>query len=352
MKSKHAYEIGTKRIKSQDLKQYIKTNSDWIIADNVPKCTQKAITNYLKTNKISLLIDEITTEFLKGHLNPEGKISGKRIKTLPNGKNLARGGFSIFAKNLKFNLDGKTSWDVCYENSSRLKTYLYTEEKIDLEKKRKAKIVDEFSKFYNEITKRLEKDIKTKNKTEYLALYTLLKTLIRVGNLEHYNHTKHKGLTTLQKKDIKINKNKVTFQFIGKDAVPQNIQKEFPPFYITQLKKLLKSKKPNDFVFTDKKDKPIHSITFTDILYSYTKKHFYPHIIRSFYADTECKQFLKHNKKANKKQIEQKFLEIACNLGHKKYNKKKNEWEICYKVTINNYIRPEYTEKMKKLYNK
>ena len=83
------------------------------------------------------LIDEKQKEFLKGSINPENKISGARIKLLPNWTLLARAGFSLFAKNLKFNNDSNYDWDVCNENTSGLKTYLYSEDKLHLEHKKR-----------------------------------------------------------------------------------------------------------------------------------------------------------------------------------------------------------------------
>ena len=353
MQKKHEYSDGTKRVKTQDLKLYQKKGNKWIETTNMAPTTKKAIELYTQNKKIEHLIDTIIQDFLKGHINPEGQIGGGRIKILPNGKKLARGGFSIFAKNLKFNTEGNYEWDVCYENVSGLKTYLYNEDKLHLEQERKAKHVDKFAKNYPAIINKLEEDIKkTKNLdklTEYVALYTLIITKIRVGHLEYYNHLRHKGLTTLQKKDLKLDGNKVNFKFIGKDAIPQDITKEFPEFYMNALKKILEKKKKDEFVFA-KNNKPIHSETFSKILNKYTGEHFYPHIIRSYYADTTSKNFIDTHKKATKKEVLEEFKLIASELGHKKFNKKKNEWELDYKVTIANYIRPKYSEKMKSLY--
>lgn len=355
MTKKKLLEYGIIRIKSSDLKPYILKNNSWVLINNINKNIKNLIENYSKNNNIHLLIDEDNNEFLKGYLDSNQMISGKRINILPNGKKLARGGFSIFAKNLKFNTNKKNEWDVCYENSSGLKTYLYSQEKIELEKKRKRKIVNSFIKEYPNIIKKLEFDVKNKKKVEYLALYILIKTYMRVGNLEYYNHLKHKGLTTLQKKDIKIDEinNQVIFEFIGKDGVPQRIEKEFENFIIVQLKKLLDTKKDLDFVFTDLNSHPIHSQVFSKILFDYTNKHFYPHIIRSFYADTECRKFIKNHKKPlSKKIVIDEFKRIGLNLGHKKYDKKKKEWVVDYKATIDNYIRPDYVEKMRDMYQK
>lgn len=358
MSKKLIFEVGTKRIKTSDLQLYKKTQDDWKLSKTISIETQKILQLYKENNLINVLIDNNSPEFLKGYLDKKKMPSGSRITVLPNNHKLARGGFSLFAKNVKINpkyLENNCSWDVCYENSSGLKTYLYSEQKIHIEREAKTKLVNQFIRKYPDILDKLENNLlqsKSKNIIEYLALYTLIKTYMRVGNLEYYNQTGHKGLTTLQKKDIKIrlNDNIVEFNFIGKDGVPQHIMKEFPQKYIIPLQNHLDKIKKVDFVFTDINGLPLHSSIFSKILFRYTQKHFYPHIIRSCYADSECRKFIKNHKVATKNQVINKFKEIAENLGHKKYSKKKEDWIISYKVTIENYIRPEYVEKMKESY--
>lgn len=350
--SKHEFEDGTKRVKKKDLKQYEKSSSSWILCDDMCNSTKNAISLYMKNDNLEILKDELSKEFLKGFLTKDMIPSGKRVQQLPDGRKLARGAFSLFAKNLRFNFDGDFEWDVCYENTSGSMTYLYCEDKIHLEKKKKAKLVDKFMKNYEIIMQNLEKDLKKKKTTDYLALYTLVITKIRVGNLEHYNHLGHRGLTTLQKNNINIDGDIVTFDFIGKDAVPRRIEKEFPKFYIDILKELLLKKKKSDFIFADGNGLPLHSEHLSRILFEYTGEHFYPHIIRSYHADMKCKEFFKKRRKAKKQEIIDKFKEIAQDLGHMKYNKKKGEWEVSYKVTVDSYIRPEYVQRMQKLYEK
>ena len=350
MLKKHELLDGTKKVKTKDLKQYSKKGSKWIINSDMSDSTKKTIELYSNNKKIEHLIDTFVNEFLRGHVTPDNQIGGGRVKVLPTGKKLARGGFSIFAKNLKFNQDNLTDWDVCYDNVSGLKTYLYSEDKLHLEQDRKAKLVDKFSAKYSLILEKLEKDIKNLQTIDYLALYALLFTKIRVGHLEYFKHLGHKGLTTLQKKDITITGNNINFKFLGKDGIPQNITKQFPYYYVNIFKKILIKKKNDDFVFANSNGTPLHSDTFSKILFKYTGEHFYPHIIRSHYADTESKKFLNNHKKSNKQEVLNEFKLIAAELGHKKFNKKKNEWDLDYNVTVANYIRPKYSEKMKALY--
>lgn len=353
MQKEIIYEEGSKKIKSQDLKQYTRLNSDWINLDEMPISTKTIIQNYKNNLNIDPLIDTSYNEFLKGHITSDGKLQGKRISHLPNGKKLARGAFHIYAKNLELNTKDKNkSWAVKYENTSGLKTYLYDEDNIEHEHKRKASIVNKFIRLFPIISEKLERDLKQKKDIKFLALKILIETRMRVGNLEYFILDKHKGLTTLQKKDIQINDNKIRFTFIGKDAILQDIEKEFSNEVINQLKNILKDKNPNDFVFTTKNQRPIHSETFSDILFDYTNEHFYPHIIRSFYADLEARKFIRNHNKATKKEVLDKFKEIAKELGHKKWNKNKQAWETDYKITCDNYIRPQYVERMKSLIEK
>ena len=72
-----------------------------------------------------------------------------------------------------------------------------------------------------------------------LPMLILLKTRMRVGSEIYYKKNKHKGLTTLKKKDLKIVGNSVKFDFVGKDGVPQNIVVSFSGKVVGELKKIL-----------------------------------------------------------------------------------------------------------------
>ena len=105
--------------------------------------------------------------------------------------------------------------------------------------------------------------------------------------------------------------------------------------------------KINDFVFTNN-GKPLHSIDFKHAFAKYCGQEFYPHIVRSHHATKKVKQFLAKNKVINKEKADKLFMSIAHDLGHKKFNKKKQQWEEHYAVTVNSYVQPELLEKVKK----
>ena len=90
---KASFQNGIKRIKAKDLKLYEKKQSKWILLDDMPKHTKNAVLHYSENKNLVILIDEITKDFLKGFINFQKLPAGNRVKTLPNGKALARGGF-------------------------------------------------------------------------------------------------------------------------------------------------------------------------------------------------------------------------------------------------------------------
>ena len=153
------HDIGTKRIDSKSFKILIKNKNAWDILEDISDGIKNIVDLYSKKKSLDYLIDEKHPEFFKGSIRADSKISGERIKILPDGSKLSRAGFSIFAKNLRFNNDPKHEWDVCYENTSGLKTYLYSEEKIHLEQEKKFKIVQKFSEHYEKIVSSLEQNL-------------------------------------------------------------------------------------------------------------------------------------------------------------------------------------------------
>jgi len=182
-----------------------------------------------------------------------------------------------------------------------------------------------------------------------VPMYTLLKTYMRIGNETYYRIHGHKGLTTLKKKDISIDRNKVTFNYLGKNGVPIKTTRIFPNIYIQRLKEIVKPLKNNDFIFTDKNTgHPLRDTQFKEAFKHYCGVEFYPHIVRSYYATSEAEKFLKSKKQkgATKQEAKEFFTSIADKLGHKKFDKKKGEWEDNYNVTIRYYIQPQLVEKI------
>tara|TARA_Y100000310_G_scaffold77174_1_gene73746 strand:- start:2203 stop:3258 length:1056 start_codon:yes stop_codon:yes gene_type:complete len=348
-KTKNLIPAGTLRIKAKNLGIYIRKNNMWKKSKKKFSESIYAIELFKAHNNFDVLIDKKNPKFLKGQLSKEGKTQGARINVLPDDRKLS-GAYSLFAKNLTIHDETSNNhWDVLYENFGGTFTYLYTLGKIKKSVKKKYKLVEEFGSNYSKIKRNVLAGLKNKKDKMAVAMYTLLTTYMRVGNEIYYKAHKHKGLTTLKKKDIKIKGNKVTFKYLSKGGVPRKITEEFPKTYITRLKGILKKLKKNDFVFATETRHPLKDKEFEKAFKKYCGTSFYPHIVRSYYATEKAKKFLKNHKTASKKEIGSFYLGIAEKLGHKKFVKKKHTWEDSSNVTIHHYIQPELVEKINNL---
>lgn len=340
---------GTIRI-GTDLKIYEFLDGKWKISNKQFPSALKVISLFKAHNKLEYLIDQKNPKFLKGQLY-KGNVQGARINILPNGEKLDKA-YSILAEDLTIHdQSSHDHWDIIYKNPNGKYAYLYTLSKKDKAVKNKYKKVELFEAVYNKLQKSVIQNLSNKEDVYALPVYTLLKTYMRVGNEIHFKETGHKGLTTLKKKDIKIDKNKVQFNYMAKSGVPMNIVEEFPEDYIKLLKQKISPKKRDDFVFTSNGNKPLKDTDFMKAFEKYCGYSFYPHIVRSYYATKKAKDFIKLHKTATKDEVKQLFTEIAEKLGHKRYDKKSEEWKNSYTVTIHHYIQPNLVEKIQNLVN-
>ena len=334
-----------------NLKTYEYKNKRWKVSDKEFPNALKAIQLFKAHNKFKYLIDQKNPNFLKGQMY-KGKVQGARINILPNGKKLDKA-YSILAEDLTIHDESSHDhWDVIYQNPNGKYAYLYTQEKKKKATKQKYKKVELFESIYNKLQKAVINSLDSKEDIYALPMYTLLKTYMRVGNEIHFKATGHKGLTTLKKQDVRIEDNKVHFDYIAKSGVPMSITEEFPSDYIKRLKNKLNPLKKDEFIFTNKENKPLKDTDFMKAFQIYSGQSFYPHIVRSYYATKKAKDFIKVHKKATKQDVNQLFTEIAEKLGHKRFDKKSNEWKESYNVTIHHYIQPDLVEKIQNLYQK
>jgi hypothetical protein len=332
---KKEVERGTLRIK-KNLKVYEK-KSTWVLTKKKFPEALQVINLYNSNKKLDLLLDG---DFFKGQLSPKGIQQGARINLLPNGKKLEKA-FSLFSPQLKIHdQDSEDHWDVIYQNKGGTYSYVYTLDKRKAHRDRKYKKVEEFAKVYSKLRKNVIKELSKDPMA--LSIYTLLETHMRVGNEVYFNLNGHKGLTTLGKKDVTIKGSTVVFNYIGKDGVPITISKKFSPKYVSSLKRLMKGK--SKFLF-NKEGMILHENDFKQAFKKYCGKEFYPHIVRSYYATSELKNFLGKKKKIKDEELKKAYLSIAEGLGHKKFNKKENKWQESYAVTIHSYIQPSLVEK-------
>jgi DNA topoisomerase-1 len=345
---KKVIHVGTLRINSKNLKIYEKTRDSWKQSSKkFPSAIQ--VINLFKAHKrLNELIDKKNQNFLKGQYY-KGKCQGARINILPNGEKLDKA-YSLFADDLTIHDQTTNShWDIIYKNPNGKYAYVYTLKKHSKSVDEKYKSVDDFERHYNKLNRNVLIALKNPDDRTALAMLTLLKTYMRVGNEIYYKAHKHKGLTTIQKRDISVKGNQVNFKYKGKDGVPLNITESFPGKYISNLRRILSLSKNSDFIFTNSNYHPLRDSEFKEAFKKYCGEEFYPHIVRSYYATKEVNNFIKRHNKATKYEVNRLFLQIASRLGHKRFSKKDNEWKDSFTTTIHHYIKPQLVEQIQAL---
>lgn len=343
--------IGTVRLRAKDLRPMMMTASGWRGHSLDLPDAVRAVHLYRSHGRFAILRDARDPRFLKGALGPGGRAVGARIMALPDGTRL-NAGFSLFAKNLRFHdEDTDAHWDVMFENPSGF-TYLYTTNKISRAKTHKSHIVDEFARFFPKLKRNVLKDLRSEGSIHSIALLTMMKTYMRVGNEIYFKAHGHKGLTTLQKMDIRIQGRDVFFNYKAKDGVPIHIRERFPDAYVRRLAALMKPKNQNSFVFSHASGHPLGGKEIKGAIGEFCGQEFFPHIIRSYYADTEVKKFFRTRRTATRQEVFDLLIKIASKLGHKRFDKTEHVWVESPRVTVNNYIRPEFVERLHGYYEK
>lgn len=336
----------TYRIKASDLKVYESSNNLWKRSKEDFLDAIEVAKLFRSHKNLRLIIDPKNPKFIKGAFS-KGKALGERIDVLPNGKKLNKA-YSIFSKNLKVHDEKSNShWDVIFQNPSGKYSYLYTKEKEKTAKEKKFHSVKEFSRVLPKLKRNLMGSLE--DDPMVLPMLVLLKTKMRIGSEIYYKKSRHKGLTTLKKKNLKIFGNKVTFRYIAKDGVPMTITENFPTKVINQLRKVFRAKKQNDFIFADVNGHPLKDFEFERTFQRYCGCKFYPHIVRSAYATQVAMDFFKKNKKTTPEKVKELYFKIAEKLGHKKFSKKSGEWEGSYQVTLHYYVQEEIADKITKM---
>ncbi|NQV91118.1 hypothetical protein HQ489_01465 [Candidatus Woesearchaeota archaeon] len=341
--------VGTLRIKAHDLRVYEKTQKSWKLSSKNLSGALQTIHLFDGHKEFDTLIDQKNPQFMKGMLLPNAMTAGARVNILPNG-NVLEKAYSLFAPHLQIHdQDSHDHWDVLYKNAGGTFSYVYTLEKRAAHRSEKYKKVEKFDQVHMKLLTTVKNSLKNKSDIMALPMYTLLTTHMRIGNETYYKTHHHKGLTTLKKEDISVKGKNVNFNYIGKDGVPIQINKQFTSEYVTRLKDALKETKKGEFVFRNKKTgHPLPDTSFMKAFKRYCGQEFYPHIVRSHFATSQVKSFLEANRNPPKEVMKEFLFSVANELGHKKFNKKNQAWEDSYAVTLNSYVHPEYIKKVRK----
>lgn len=336
---------GEFRIRAKDLVVVEKKGEKWIKSSVKFDNAVKVARMFAKHGNLSLIVSKKDSGFLKG-VYLDGRALGERIDVLPDGTKLDKA-FPLFGADLVVH-DEKSAehWDVMFRLPGGGFCYVYSEDKVLAHKKKKFDRVGEFEKVLPKLKRNLNKNL---SDVVALAIAVLLETRIRVGSEVYYKRNRHRGLSTLKKKNLKIKGDKVLFDFVGKDGVPQVFEKKFNSNVLSELSKILKKKKADEFVFLSSRGKVLTDKDFESGFERFCGERFYPHIVRSAFATAEAEKFLAKRNNVTKDEVREFYSWIAGELGHKKFSKKSGEWETCYEVTLHHYVRPDLVERISKL---
>ena len=256
-------------------------------------------------------------------------------------------------EDVKININKKSKvLAIGYDTKGRAQ-YIYNKKHTKKQSESKYKHMIEFGESYKKIIKQINKDLYTEGETKNKQIATILKIVInccfRIGNDKYMKENKSYGVSTLLSKHVKINKNNISIDFIGKKGV-RNQCKVNNKKLSKNLRKKKRTIKKEDRLFTYRKKNRYYDIKCTDVnkylkqFGNFTTKNF-----RTWNANIELISLLlkddqedsgtlsKRNKKIN---------EVVQKVAHKLHNTK----TICRKNCIDPYLIDTYLNDTKRFY--
>ena len=213
-----------------------------------------------------------------------------------------------------------------YDDKGR-KQQIYSQIHKKKASKKKFCSLLEFGKVLPKIESDIEKHLKSKTVSKDKIIALILKIIIicgfRVGNLKYQKLYGSFGISNIFKEHIKIGNRGMIIKFIGKKGVINECLIE-NKFLIGEIQKLIKTKKPKDYVFTyfDGEEHVIKAIEINKWLKRYdvntTSKHFRTWDVNilfiEYMRDTEDPMKLPISKR--KKNVVEAMKVISCQVNN------------------------------------
>jgi len=226
-------------------------------------------------------------------------------------------------------------------DSEKRPQYVYNKQFIESQKEKKFDHMSVFGKQFTKINQKINEDMyspkDSKEKQVALILKLIMECHFRIGNERYSKKYKSYGTTTLENKHIKVKKDHVIIDFIGKKKV-RNVCTVRNKKVVKTLKEKKKTLGKNDRVFTYRKGKDYYKIQSSDVN-KYLKQFgkFSAKNFRTWGANIEfvvqVNKFCKKEKYSTKKEIDEcikkSIDEVACKLH--------NTSAVCK----SNYLDPE-----------
>ena len=205
--------------------------------------------------------------------------------------------------NVKVNMKRNKVLAIGYDDKDRPQ-YIYDSKYTKKQSKNKFKKLISFGENYNRIYKQIESDLNlpdnSKKKQVAIILMIIIDCNFRIGNNKYTKDNKSYGVSTLEKRHLKREKNQLIIDFIGKKGVKNKctIKNNKIKRKLTEKRRSLNN---NDKLFTYKKDDEEYNVTANDVndylkeLGNYSTKYF-----RTWNANIEFIKEIKKTKDLNK----------------------------------------------------
>lgn len=174
-----------------------------------------------------------------------------------------------------------------------------------------------------EINKHMTSPVNTKDKLISIILRIIMFCGFRIGQLKYQELYNSTGLSTIMKKHIKLKKNKIEIEFIGKKNVLNTCAIEDKEI-IKHIEELIKDKRPSDHIFVYKENGTNKLITAIDVN-NWLKKYnpeFTSKMLRTYNANSEfilMSKTVDPNKltETQRKKMANEFIkEISCLINN------------------------------------
>lgn len=228
--------------------------------------------------------------------------------------------------NVKINLKKNAKVRAIGYDTEKRPQYVYNKKFIESQKEKKFDHMSSFGKKFTKINQKINEDLystkDSKEKQVAMILKLIMECHFRIGNERYSKKYKSYGTTTLENKHIKLKKDHVIIDFIGKKKV-RNVCTVRNKKVVKTLKEKKRTLSKNDRVFTYRKGNEYFNIQSADVN-KYLKQFgkFSAKNFRTWGANIEfivqVNKYCKKEKMNTKKQIEscikKSIQEVACKL--------------------------------------
>lgn len=286
-------------------------------------------------------------KYTYSYIDSDGnKVKDKLVKNCLNGLYIPPAHDDV-----KINLDTDNKIRaIGYDTKGRAQ-YVYNKKFKEKRSKNKFKHMLKFGESYKKIIKQINKDLYTDKESKNKQIAAILKIVIecnfRIGNDKYSRENKSYGVTTLENRHVKVGKDNITIDFVGKKGVRNTCK-----LRNKKLSKNLRTKKKilskNDRIFTYRVKNKYYNVNSSDVnkylkqFGNFTAKNF-----RTWSANIE---FISEILKEDIVETETKKKKVVTEVLKKVADKLHNTPSVCKNNYIDPYLIDTYMNDSKRFY--